>query len=74
MIPLYWAAERHVVLKINSGISTTQALAILTACYYIFNTEYPTSLKNVFVMLVATTEPRMQVEINKFLEKLDFEQ
>ena len=79
VMPLYLVAERNVVLKIPSGMSIAQSLAILMACYYIFNMEYPTSLKNVFLMLEATImgrphEARKRVVINKFLQELDFEQ
>lgn len=78
MMPLYLVVERKVMLKINSGISIAQALAMLMACYYIFNIEYPTSLKSVFVMLEATImgqphEAKKRVVVNKFLQELEFE-
>lgn len=51
-MPLYLAAEGKVVLKLNSGMPVSQTLVLtvlLIACYYIFNIEYASNLKNVFL-------------------------
>ena len=72
--------EGKVILKLHGTcVSSAQALAILMACYYIFNIEYPTQLKNVYLMLEATMmdqprEAKKRVVVNKFLQEISYGQ
>ena len=75
--PFYLVAERKVVLKFHD-MESSKALAILMASYYIFNMEYPSNMRNVYLMLGATimgrtAEARKGVVVNKFLQELNVE-
>jgi hypothetical protein len=59
-------------------MESSKALAILMASYYIFNMEYPSNMRNVYLMLEATimgrtAEARKRVVVNKFLQELNVE-
>lgn len=73
--PLYIVAEGEVILKL-SNTATAQALVILIAVYYVYNMEYPSPMKNIFLFLEAAlmdqlTEARKRVSVNKFLQALN---
>ena len=72
--------EGKIILKQHETyVSPAQALAILMACYYIFNIDYPAQLKNVYLMLEATMmdqpqEAKKRVVENKFLQEISYGQ
>lgn len=73
--PLYIAGEGKIILKFNKSVTMLNALALLVGCYYIFNIEYPTATRNIFLflemaMLEKTGVANKRVAINKFLQQL----
>lgn len=72
--PIYIAAEGMVVCRLcNVGLAT--ALALLVGSYYIFNMEYPSWSRNVFLFVETMLmdnckESKKRVAINKFLKEL----
>ena len=73
---LYVAAEGKIVCRLNPRMQPGQALALLMASYYVYNIEYPASLRNVYYYLEATImdkpcEAKKRVAINKFLLELE---
>ena len=73
---LYVAAEGKIVSKLSPKMQPSQALAILMACYYVYNIEYPASHRNVYYFLEAVimdrpSEAKKRVGINKFMLELE---
>lgn len=71
---VYIAGEGMVVVRLcNMGLAT--ALVLLVGSYYIFNMEYPSWAKNVFLfietmLMVNCNESKKRIAINKFLKEL----
>ena len=74
MNPLCIAVEGMEVISLGS-VNLASALGLLVACYYVFNTVYPTKCGNVFLFCEATLldrpqEARKKVGVNKFISAL----